>query len=239
MLSFGKEIGILFVIFLANAVQALTGFAGTTLAMPWMIGPLGLTEAKTIVVTIACLSCIWMAIQTYRHINKKECLKITAWMLAGLFAGIEIYKRMPMDFLLTLFALVVIAIALKNLFVTKTIKIPAAGAVVLLLCAGLLQGMFVSGGALLVIYAANALPNKDEFRATLQPVWAILNAFIIWQSYQSGYYTTEVRHYLLWAIIPVGLAIVVGNILHSKINQALFLKATYLLLLVSGIILLI
>ena len=235
----GKDFLILWVIFFANAVQGLTGFAGTTLAMPGLIVMLGLTEAKTIVVTIAFCSCLWMAFQNHKYINKKICFKITAWMLVGLFIGIELYKRMPMDFLLTLFAIVVIAIALKNLLVTKTIHIPEAGAVILLLCAGMLQGMFVSGGALLVIYAVNVLPDKREFRATLQPVWCVLNGFIIAQNYRSDYYTPEVLRFLLMAVIPVILAIIIGNILHSKINQALFLKATYVLLLVSGILLLV
>lgn len=237
--SIGKIIIILACIFLANAVQALTGFAGTTLAMPGLIIMLSLTEAKTIVVTIAFFSCLWMAFQNYQYINKKQCVKITGWMLVGLLLGMELYKRMPMDFLLTLFALVVIAIALKNLLVTKTIRIPEFAAVLILLCSGLLQGMFISGGALLVIYAANVLPDKKEFRATLQPVWCILNAIIMVQNYQSGLYTPQVNKCLLLSIIPVGAAIVIGNILHDKINQKLFLKATYFLLLISGILLLI
>lgn len=39
--------------------------------------------------------------------------------------------------------------------------------------------MFLSGGALLVIYAVNALKEKSVIRATLAPVWIILNTLML------------------------------------------------------------
>lgn len=41
----------------------------------------------------------------------------------------------------------------------------------------IIHGMFVSGGALLVIYATQVLKEKEEFRATVAPVWVVLNFF--------------------------------------------------------------
>ena len=44
--------------------------------------------------------------------------------------------------------------------------------------AGIIHGMFVSGGALLVIYAAGALKDKEEFRATIALIWLTIGCYI-------------------------------------------------------------
>ena len=43
-----KEIIFLFVLFVANVIQAITGFAGTVLAMPPSIYLLGMDNAKVV-----------------------------------------------------------------------------------------------------------------------------------------------------------------------------------------------
>ena len=47
----------------------------------------------------------------------------------------------------------------------------------ILLAAGMIHGMFVSGGALLVVYATLVLKDKEEFRATVALIW-VTTAFI-------------------------------------------------------------
>ena len=51
--------------------------------------------------------------------------------------------------------------------------------------AGIIHGMFVSGGALLVVYASGALPRKEEFRATMAAVWFFLGFFFTAAQVQS------------------------------------------------------
>ena len=48
--------------------------------------------------------------------------------------------------------------------------------------------MFVSGGALLVIYATQVLKEKEEFRATVAPVWVVLNFFLMVTQYSTDLY---------------------------------------------------
>ena len=53
------------------------------------------------------------------------------------------------------------------------------GAWAVLLGAGVVHGMFVSGGALLVVYAAATFRDKEVFRSTLAAVWVILNGLLM------------------------------------------------------------
>ena len=104
-----------------------------------------------------------------------------------------------------------------------------------LLAAGILHGMFVSGGALLVVYASAVIKDKDQFRATVAPVWVILNLFLMISDELHGSMTAEVLKITGLGIIPLFLAIYIGNKIQKKINQSVFLKLTYILLAVSGL----
>ena len=91
--------------------------------------------------------------------------------------------------------------------------------------------------SLLVLYAVTVLKEKKDFRATMAMVWVFLNSMLLVSHIRGGYFDLEAVG-LLAAAIPVTLLSVwLGNKLHDKIDQALFLKITYVLLLLSGLLL--
>lgn len=185
-----KEIIFLFVLFVANVIQAITGFAGTVLAMPPSIYLLGMDNAKVVLNVMALLSGLMIAVMSYHHMNKKEVIKICVCMVAGMAIGIQICKTVPSEqILLIIYGVIILLIAGKNLLCHRQRTLPKALLLVILLLAGVIHGMFVSGGALLVVYAAQVLKEKEEFRATLAPVWVVLN------SYTSGITGTAGRFY--------------------------------------------
>lgn len=224
------------VLFFANTVQAITGFAGTVLAMPPSTYLLGLDNAKVVLNTMAWVSGLMIAIMNYRYINWKELAKIVVFMIAGMFAGMEICRVINSDStLLTIYGFVILAIALKNLLVKKETDLPQAALYLVLLAAGVIHGMFVSGGALLVIYAVQVLKDKNEFRATVAPVWVVLNTFMMITQYRSGLFTTENVQLIAVSILPLFLATWLGGKLAQRLNQNVFLNLTYILLIISGV----
>ena len=224
------------VFFFANTVQAITGFAGTVLAMPPSTYLLGLDNAKVVLNAMAWVSGLMIAIMNYRYINWKELAKIVVFMIAGMFAGMEICRVINSDStLLTIYGFVILAIALKNLLVKKETDLPQAALYLVLLAAGVIHGMFVSGGALLVIYAVQVLKDKNEFRATVAPVWVVLNTFMMITQYRSGLFTTENVQLIAVSILPLFLATWLGGKLAQRLNQNVFLNLTYILLIISGV----
>ena len=125
--------------------------------------------------------------------------------------------------------------ALKNLLVKKETDLPQAALYLVLLAAGVIHGMFVSGGALLVIYAVQVLKDKNEFRATVAPVWVVLNTFMMITQYRSGLFTTENVQLIAVSILPLFLATWLGGKLAQRLNQNVFLNLTYILLIISGV----
>lgn len=229
-----EEILFQIVLFLSNTIQTITGFAGTLLAMPFSIRLVGVEEAKAVLNIFTLLACLLIAVENRKHINVQILAKMVAGMMAGMVVGVWLFERIPLDILLNFYAVLVIAVALKKMFIKIEIRLPGVAMIFVLLAAGIIHGMFLSGGALLVIYAVSVLKDKDEFRATVAPVWVILNAMLIVPHARAGYYTPEVLRAICISIIPLALSIFVGNFLYKKISQQHFLKLTYVLLVISG-----
>ncbi|WP_066715817.1 sulfite exporter TauE/SafE family protein [Clostridium sp. Marseille-P299] len=228
----------LFVILVANTIQVLTGFAGNMLAMPFSIHLIGVNEAKTVLNVFNLVACLYLWWKNRAYVNKKVFTKIIIFMIIGMLIGIWLFEILPINFLLTAYAILIIIIALYKMFCKKQVSVPEFFMIFVILIAGIIHGMFVSGGALLVIYAVSVLKDKKEFRATLSPVWVVLAIILMFTHAKSGFYTPNTITLIGFSMIPLIISIWLGNKLFDKINQAMFLKVTYILLLISGLTLL-
>ena len=114
-----------------------------------------------------------------------------------------------------------------------------AGLYLLLGLAGIVHGIFVSGGPLLIGYLTKRIQDKVSFRATISTVWVVLNTIILLDDIRSGLWNPALVKIQV-ASIPFLLAgMAVGSRLYAKMSQRLFMLITYVLLFVSGISLLI
>lgn len=234
-----KEILFVIVVFMANIVEGITGFAGTMLAMPVSMLLIGVEEAKVVLNIVAIIVSLNIAARSWREMNRKEVVKITGFMLIGIVVGVYLFSVLPSGVLMKIYGALIICVAIRGLAVKKEMKISDGGLIGVLFLAGVIHGMFLSGGALLVIYAVNALKEKSVIRATLAPVWIILNTLMLIQGGISGQVTGKMMGLTGVCVIPVFAAIIIGNALHKRIRQEVFVKLTYVLLVVSGITLLV
>lgn len=233
-----KEILFVIVVFVANIVEGVTGFAGTMLAMPVSMFLVGVEEAKVVLNIVAIIVSLNIAFRSWREMNRKEVVKISGFMLIGMSVGIYLFSVLPSVVLMKIYGALIICVAIRGLTVKKEMKISNGGLVWVLFLSEVIHGMFLSGGALLVIYAVNALKEKSVIRATLAPVWIILNTLMLIQEWISGRVTGKMLGLTGACVIPVFVAIIIGSALHKRIRQDVFVKLTYALLVISGITLL-
>lgn len=231
------------IVFGANIVQSITGFAGNLLSMPASILLIGIDQSSAVLNILSMFISTLICVKNYKYINYKELRKIVVYMLIGMVVGIYLSRILPFSITLRVYALFILFIAIKNLLKRndseKDEKQNRILSILILFVSGIIQGVFVSGGALLVVYAVKALNDKDEFRATMASVWIILGFFLIFSHYRSGFYTVETIQSIIVGFIPVSLAFFIGNCIHEKINKNTFLILVYVLLVVSGVILLV
>ena len=105
---------------------------------------------------------------------------------------------------------------------------------VLLLLAGIVHGIFVSGGPLIIGYLTDHTSSKEEFRRTVSAVWVILNGIVFFSDITSGYYTLNTIRIQAISIPFLFLGMLVGGWLFKRMNQKVFLLLTYFLLIVAG-----
>lgn len=233
------ELIFVLIVFFSNIIQSITGFAGNLLAMPASIQLIGIDNAKVVLNVIGLIWCLLMAIHNYRDINKKELLIIVCWMFIGILAGNYLYQKLPLSFLKHFYAVMIIIIAIKGFSLKRKLDIPHWIMPIILLFAGVIHAMFISGGALLVIYVLRRISDKSELRATLTAIWFLLNGYIMVVQVRKHAFTPMNIRLTLLCIPAIIVAILIGNKIHDRINPKAFMFLTNILLLISGVILLI
>lgn len=225
--------------FFAYTVQAITGFAGNIFAMPVGTTLLGLESTVSILNAMGFFACGLLTVLNIKHVNWRELGKIIGVMVVFMVVGIWLDTLMPLHILLKIYGAVIVVIGIKNLAVPQQKFMPEWSLWIILALAGLIQGMFVSGGALLVIYAVQKLRDRQQFRITLSATWTVLNLIYACIAFQQGHFTGEVIQIIIFCIPLAVLATFLGSKLQKKISQEKFLKLTCVMLLGVGAILLI
>ena len=240
-----EKILFLLTVFLTNIIQCITGFAGTVLAMPFSVMLVGYDVAKPALNILGLLASVYVVITCFRHINKKELLKMTGLMLVGMAAGIYLKRFFTGNpsLLYKTLGVIVIVFAVMNavkFYMHKDDKVlPSPVSVILLVLAGVVHGMFVCGGPLLVTYASGKIRDKDEFRGTLSAVWILLNGILFATDIYEGYFTPETIRITAISVVTLAAALVIGSLISKKMSRKVFLQLTYALMLISGVSLLI
>jgi uncharacterized membrane protein YfcA len=111
---------------------------------------------------------------------------------------------------------------------------------ILLFTGGIFQGAFGCGGPCIVIYSAKSMPDKGSFRTTLSLLWLLLNSFRlgVW-SFSGSFWNLELLK-MFAIILPFMFGgLVMGDILHHKVNEKYFKIGVYSLLTISGIVMVI
>ena len=233
-----REVLFYLVILFGVFLQASVGF-GTVVTMPLGILLMGIGLTKPVVTFIALLTGIGVLIKEYTHINWREFAKMAGVMLVGVLVAQWIAGKVKMSFLLVLYGAVVIGIGVKKLFfpakqqTSKTIQNMA------LAIAGLMQGLFVSGGSFLAVYAVERMPDKRELRATNNALWVVLNLVMLITYFAGGQMDKQVLTMSAITIVPMILGVWLGGLFADRLKQQTFLKLVYVVLIASGLVLLI
>ena len=227
------------VVLIAHFLEGITGFGCTVLALPFCIMLTGIKIAKPVLTVCGLLLCLYVVIVSYKDILWKHYIRIMIFVGIGLPIGIWIFNKFPENVLKSILAVFMIVVSIRGLItcyrknkVTKPINNSVLNFI--LFIGGCIHGAFTSGGPLVIIYAAEKLKNKSNFRSTLCMVWVSLNAIIIAQSFVKGDITPEVTTLLLYCLPFLIIGGLLGNYAHHKIKETIFSKMVYVVLFISA-----
>jgi len=230
-------------VFVTHALEAVTGFGCTVLALPFVTALIGVKSAVMVLTVLAWILALYIAVTKRKNIDFRQYAIIASLMLCGLPVGIFLFRSDNLALLKTMLAVfIVLTASLQLLKLSGVVRIerplPKPVAVLLLVAAGIVHGMFSSGGPLVVLYAATALPDKGKFRATLCLLWTTLNTIIISTYLIGGTFTAPVAVETAWMLPFLFAGIIAGEKVHDKVDARTFSFIVFAMLLVTGIFML-
>lgn len=228
-------------ILLTHIIQGITGFAGTLLAMPFSLRLVGVDVAVPVLNGLGIASGLYIFLGNRKHVVWKEVLRVLAVMIPFMLGGVFLRKLLEGQsrVLFLILGIIVLVLALKGIydlfFAKEESSLPTAVRYGALVLAGVVHGMFVCGGPLLIIYIADRLPKKENFRATLSTIWMVLDGILLVTQLIAGDWSLPLLKTQLIALPVLVAAMIIGSILYKKMSQRLFMIITYILLLISGV----
>ena len=231
------------VVFATHALEAVTGFGCTVLALPFITALFGLKSGVMTLTILAWLLALYIAISKRGDIDWRQYAVIVAFVIIGLPIGMYLFRHAdakPLKKVLAAFIVLASSLQIAAHFSPKAAsrKLPKPLAYGLLFAGGIIHGIFSSGGPLIVLYASGALPEKGKFRATLCLLWTTLNSILI-----GGYLVsasidrqTLVQTAAMLPFLVAGIA--AGEFIHKRVASKLFNLIVFGTLFCTGAIML-
>jgi uncharacterized membrane protein YfcA len=163
-------------------------------------------------------------------------------VLGGLLVGLAVSRVVQVSRLEPLFAglVVVVAAALVRGALQREVPVPLHGPVraAALLGAGVVHGLFATGGPLAVFVFSRELKDKAAFRATLSALWLVLNLLLLPRLVGEGVLSAGTLSVSALLLAPLAVGIVAGERLHARLDEGRFRQVVGVLLVAAGGVLL-
>ncbi len=236
-------------VFLANGVEALSGFGGVVIAV--ILGAIFFpidSFLLPILVPVNFLVVLYIIARHHKKIDYKALFRdIMPFVFIGFLLGFgfKLYirsKNTQVDWLTLLYGSFIVVFSTYQLIkmiknrgaevVTKPMKLPESA--FWLGAGGIIYGIYASGGPLITIYANRRLSDKSVFRSTLSALWLLLSGVLIAGDVIGGKINVESVKYSV-AVLPALFAgIAAGEALHSRIKESTFRLVVFILLFIAG-----
>jgi uncharacterized membrane protein YfcA len=226
----------------AYAVQTAIGFGSTLICVTFGAQLIGLEEVIHLVVPISFLQTGYIVIRHRDGIDWRLLLaRVLPLMGAGMGFAFFLLTRIGGPWLGLAFGLMVLGLSARDLHRLRSASalmdkpIPAVASGAALLGAGVVHGIYASGGPLLVYAIGREGLNKRVFRSTLSMVWIVLNLILVSRFTLAGDYDRSVMIDVMMLVPAVPLGVFLGEWVHRKVDERSF-KFVVLVLLIAAAI---
>jgi uncharacterized membrane protein YfcA len=228
-------------------VEAVAGFGGTVLALSLGARWFGIEELLAWFLPLNLGLSLTLALRGRRVIAWRALgTAILPMILVGLAGGTALAWVIAADGARAVFAGLVIVVAGLEIVAqvrarhgaTLTTGMPVMAQRGLLLGAGVVHGLFATGGPLAVAVIARMLPAKTTLRSTLAVMWFVLNVIVLTRLAVRGHVDATSLGGSLRLVPAMAIGMLLGELVHVRVSERAFRAAVAGLLLVTGALLL-
>lgn len=236
MLGFGL------VVFAGYAVQTATGFGSMLVCVTFGAHLLGLETVVRLGVPLSFVQLGYVVLRDHDGILWKLLLgRVLPLMLIGMAIAFLFLAGVESAWLGVAFGVMVLVLSarelqrLRALDVEVVAPISRAKSVAALLGAGIVHGIYATGGPMLVYALGREGIDKKAFRSTLSVVWIVLNVVLVTRFASAGDYTRRMLLDVgvLLPAVPIGIA--AGEWIHHRVDERRFKAAVFVLLIAAAI----
>ena len=234
------------VVLVSFTLEGITGFGSTVIALPFVSVLLGIKTAVSYLCISSTILSLYIVLRSFRSVVWKEYFFILLCVGSGIPFGMACFYLFPPEFLSLVLAVIMLGIGAGELWkLQKKQRVEIRcrknpQMCLLLFLGGVVQGALGTGGPLIVIYSAKALPEKGNLRATLSVLWLTVNLIRIGDWTVQGVVWTQEMCFLLLTALPFVLTgVLLGDLLHRKVNDFYFKVSVYAVLCAAGVVMLV
>lgn len=228
------------IILFSYTTQAITGFGSTVIALTLGAHLYSIPDLLPILVALNLPLCLYFVLRHRTHIDVPLLGKeILPWMTIGVIGGVALLYFLPLPVLRPVFGVLIVIFALR-----EGIRIVRHGHTTKPMLpalfrfwtvgAGVMHGLYASGGPLLVYAVSRKNLETTNFRSTLMAVWLAFNVFLIATYFYQDRWTTEAWRAVLFLLPVIPAGIWLGELLHHRIPVRGFWILVQLVLFISG-----
>jgi len=217
-------------------VQTASGFGSmlvciTLGALRWPIA-----ELLPVLIPVMLVQSLWVVMRHARSIDVSLLLqRVVPLMGLGMLGAMVVAGR-DVSSLRPLLGAIILMLASRELLRrTPAPPLKRWQSRLGVFLAGVLHGLFGTGGAVLVWSIARESVTKTVLRSTLTAVWLILNAGMFAVFWMRGQATSQTLVRSAWVLPAVGIGLLAGEWLHRHISEERFRHAVWAVLCVAAV----
>lgn len=235
-------LGLAAAVFVGNLTQTITGFGSMVVCVTLGAHLMPIPLVLALVLPLALAQNLYIVCRHHRAVDRRFLLRVVLpWMLPGAIAGWLLSRHVDATALRPAYAVLIIALSLHLLWLVSTNRTArSVGWLMspLVFFAGVVHGIYATGGPLLVYGVGTALGEKAAVRATLTAVWLALNTFLVGSMVATGVVTGATLGPSALIFVALVGGIVVGEWLHHRVNERGFRAVNAVVLLAAALVLL-
>lgn len=219
-------------------VQSTIGFGCGIIQMVFFPLVFNLLHASAISSSICIALTFSLAFRFHRHVSMKKVIPPSIFYTIASVSAIWIAPGLDMKFLVLVYSIFLIAIALffflgKNHFSIK--PSPLAGGLIAAF-SGVTGGLFGIGGPLMGPYYLADTSSKEEYIGTLQTIFVVATSISFLVRIYRGIYALSLVPYTLLGFVGVAFGRAIGLRILGKVSPELLSKLVYIVVGMSGIL---
>lgn len=235
------------VVFVGYAVQTAVGFASMLICVTFGAHLLDIEKVVRLAVPLSFLQTGYIVLRHHDGILWPLLIRrVLPWMVAGMTFAFVFLTGLGSAWLGLAFGLMVFVLSTRELsrlrfaeLAPRAQPISRSKSLTALFGAGVVHGVYATGGPLLVYALGREGIDKKSFRSTLSVVWIVLNTLLLSRFALDGDYDHSVVTEIMGLLPAVPLGILVGEWVHHRFDERRFKAAVFLLLIAAAISLII